>query len=156
MSDHAAHHHHGGPDHVPHITPLSTYFKTYGALLVLTVLTVSVSYVNLGSSVNLGIALLIATIKASVVAALFMHLASDHKFHSVILGSSVVFLFIFIVFTMFDTEYRSRTNVEDGMRTNMAAPFAVPTASASAGAAAAPAAAPPAAAAPAGEPAKMP
>ncbi len=142
MSDHAAHHHHGGPDHVPHITPLATYFKTYGALIFLTVLTVSVSYVNLGSSVNLGIALLIATIKASVVAALFMHLASDHKFHSVILISSVVFLLVFVTFTMFDTEYRNRVNAEDGQKVNMAAPFATATASAGAPASSA---APPAA-----------
>jgi cytochrome c oxidase subunit 4 len=132
---HDEHHAHGGRDHVPHITPVSTYLKTYGALIFLTCLTVGVSYVNLGSSVNLGIALLIATIKATTVAALFMHLASDQKFNTAILLSSVVFLLIFITFTMFDTEYRNRVNIEDGMRVNMAAPFAVPTASASAGAA---------------------
>jgi cytochrome c oxidase subunit 4 len=145
VSDHTHEaHQHGGPDHVPHITPLAVYLKTYGALIVLTVLTVSVSYVNLGSSVNLGIALLIATIKASVVAALFMHLASDHKFHTVIMLSSVVFLFVFITFTMFDTEYRGRVNAEDGQRVNMAAPFATASATPSAAAPAAAPAAPPA------------
>ena len=124
MSDAAHEHAHGGPDHVPHITPLSTYLKTYGALVALTVITVSVSYVNLGSSVNLAIALVIALIKATTVAALFMHLLHDSKFHSVIILSSLVFLTVFIAFTMFDTAYRGQVNAEDGQRTNMDSPFA--------------------------------
>jgi cytochrome c oxidase subunit 4 len=110
---HDAHDHghgHGqGGDHVPHVLPLKTYFATWGALIVLTCLTVAVSYVNFGPG-NLIIAMLIATLKATTVAAMFMHLAFDHKFHAVIIASSVVFLGIFIGFTMFDTETRGRTD----------------------------------------------
>ena len=91
--------HHDKPDHVPHISPLSVYLKTFGTLMVLTAVTVGVSYVNLGTTVNLLIALLIATIKAITVAAFFMHLASDHKFHAAVFASSLVFLIIFISFS---------------------------------------------------------
>lgn len=100
-----AHGHGQGKDHVPHILPFSTYLKTLVALLVLTALTVGVSYVNFGAA-NVWIALLVATIKASIVALVFMHLFWDHKFHAVILIMGLLFLGVFLVFTMFDTETR--------------------------------------------------
>ena len=134
MSTHAEAHDHGhgghGGDHVPHVLPLKVYFATWGTLLVLTVITVGASYLDLGRSVNLGIALLIATIKALVVAAVFMHLRYDHKFHSVILFSAFLFLGIFISFTMFDTETRGRAEAVEGARPkDIKAPFAKATAS---------------------------
>jgi cytochrome c oxidase subunit IV len=98
--------HHDSPDHVPHITPMSTYMKTFGTLMFLTVVTVGVSYINLGTTVNLAIAVIIATIKASVVAAFFMHLAVDSRFNSMAFASSVVFLGIFVGFTLLDTSAR--------------------------------------------------
>jgi cytochrome c oxidase subunit 4 len=128
IMDHAEHHHHG-PDHVPHISPLSLYLKTFGTLMVLTVITVGVSYVDLGTAVNLVIALIIATVKATVVAAFFMHLASDHKFHAVTFASSLVFLIIFVSFTMFDTSSRGSHDPSKKNRPlDMKDPFAVSSA----------------------------
>lgn len=101
--------HHGSPDHVPHIVPVAEYFKTWGTLMILTGVTVGASYVNFGSA-NVWIALLIATVKASLVALYFMHLRHDQRFNSVILGAAVIFLGVFIAFTMFDTETRGRTD----------------------------------------------
>ena len=123
MSDsHGGHGAHGA-DHVPHVLPLKVYFATFGVLVVLTVLTVTASRFDFGS-MNLVIALLIATIKAVTVAALFMHLAFDHKFHSIIIGSSIIFLSIFIGFTMFDTNYRGRSDAIEGERpADILAPF---------------------------------
>ena len=107
MSSDSHAHAHGGHDgdHVPHVLSLKTYFGVFAALLVFTVLTVAVSYVDLGSA-NLFIAMLVATCKAVMVAAIFMHLAFDKKFNTLIFTFSVLFLGIFIAFTMFDTEYR--------------------------------------------------
>jgi cytochrome c oxidase subunit 4 len=106
MSD-QAHGHHAAPDHVPHVTPLWVYLATWGALVFLTAVTVGVSYVNFGPA-NLIIALVIATIKAAVVSALFMHLLHDQRYHTLILLSGGLFLSIFVAFTMFDTEFRGR------------------------------------------------
>lgn len=92
-------------EHVPHILPLSTYLKTWGALLVLTVVTVAVSYVDFGS-MNLLIALLVAGTKAAIVALVFMHLWFDNKFHSIILGVGLMFVAVFISITLADTETR--------------------------------------------------
>lgn len=107
MDAHSHGHGHGGKDHVPHVLPFSTYVKTLATLLFLTVITVAASYVNFGAA-NLWIAMLIATVKASVVALIFMHLFYDHKFHSVVLAMGVIFLGVFIAFVMFDTETRGR------------------------------------------------
>ncbi len=121
-----AHAHAGGhgKDHVPHVLPLSTYLKTWGALLVLTAVTVGASYVNFGAA-NLWIALLIASVKAATVALVFMHLYWDHKFHSVIFGVALIFLSVFIIFTLFDTQSRGRADGIEGQRpADVRAPFA--------------------------------
>jgi cytochrome c oxidase subunit 4 len=127
--DHGAHGHdahgHGGhgKDHVPHVLPLTSYLATWITLLVLTVVTVWASYQNFGSW-NLIIALLVATTKAIVVAAMFMHLRYDRRFHSIIFSFSLIFLGIFIMFTMYDTETRGKTDAVEGDRpVDVATPF---------------------------------
>lgn len=52
-----------------------SYMVVFGALALLTAVTVAVSRVHFGHhSINVGVALLIAAFKASLVAAIFMHL----------------------------------------------------------------------------------
>ena len=59
------------------------YVMVFSALAVLTVVTVAISYLHLPTSYAIGIALMVATVKASLVALYFMHLISEEK---VILG----------------------------------------------------------------------
>ena len=87
-------------DHAHPVTGPATYAKVLGALLVLTVITVYASYLDFGS-MNTVVALLIATIKASLVALFFMHLRHD-KFNGVIFVGGLLFLAIFIIWTLFD------------------------------------------------------
>jgi cytochrome c oxidase subunit IV len=102
-----AHGHGGhGKDHVPHVLPLAIYLGVFAMLLIFTVITVAVSYVDLGHTVNLAIALGVATMKASMVGLIFMHLAFDNKFNAIVFTMSVIFLAIFIGLTMYDTEFR--------------------------------------------------
>ena len=56
-----------------HISPVSTYMKVFGALLVLTALTYAVSYMSLGPA-SLPVAMIVAVAKASLVCMFFMHL----------------------------------------------------------------------------------
>ncbi len=124
MSTHT-HASHGGhdADHVPHVLDLKYYLGVFAALLVFTVITVAVSYVDLGAA-NLFVAMLVATCKALMVGAIFMHLAFDKKFNAIIFGLSVLFLFIFIAFTMFDTNYRGLGGRISGDRpANISSPF---------------------------------
>ena len=120
---HDAHSGHAEDFH-PHVLPLQTYILTWVALIVLTVITVAASYFNFGTW-NVIIALVIATTKATVVAAIFMHLRYDLKFHAIIFSFSLIFLGVFIAFTMFDTETRGRTDATEADRpVSVVTPFA--------------------------------
>ena len=56
---------------------VGVYLKVFGALAVLTVVTVGVSYIDLGGSANIAVALTIALFKAGLVATFFMHLKGE-------------------------------------------------------------------------------
>ena len=89
-----------------HIVPVPILLGVFAALLVLTGLTVAVTYVDLGMW-NLWVALGIATVKASLVALYFMHLRYDKPFNAVILVSALVFLALFVTLAMMDSlEYQ--------------------------------------------------
>jgi cytochrome c oxidase subunit 4 len=89
----------------PHIVSPRIYLTVAVLLLLLTAVTVAVSYVPLGGF-NVVVALCIAALKASLVALFFMHLKYDRKIYAIIFVGAVLFLALFIIFTMFDTMYR--------------------------------------------------
>ena len=101
--------------HEHHIIPLSTYFKVFGALMVLTALTVITAQVDLGGWANIVLAMFIATIKASLVLMFFMHLYYDNKTNLIFFLGSVLFLIIFITFTLLDIDYRDKIYKEGAM-----------------------------------------
>ena len=55
------------------------YITVFVALMVLTLITVTVSYLDLSIPIAVTVALLIATIKGALVACYFMHLISEKK-----------------------------------------------------------------------------
>jgi caa(3)-type oxidase subunit IV len=84
------------PDHfAQHVR---RYLYVFYALLFGTLITVGASYIPFGNrEVNIGIALLIAISKASLVACYFMHLVSERKMIYSILGFTA-FFFIGLMF----------------------------------------------------------
>jgi cytochrome c oxidase subunit 4 len=108
------------------------YVATLFVLLVLTGITVGASYINFGSG-NIVIALTIASIKAIIVALIFMHLMHDKPVNAVIAVAGFVFLGIFLLFDFLDVD--SRTNPQP---INLHAPPAVTAPAAGAPAAGAP------------------
>jgi cytochrome c oxidase subunit IV len=56
-----------------------TYFMVFGALAVLTVITVAISYVHLPMGQAVTLAMAVALIKGTLVAGVFMHLFSERK-----------------------------------------------------------------------------
>ncbi len=84
-----------------------TYAMVLAALLVLTVITVIVAGIHFGSpSVNVVVALVIATAKASLVALFFMHLLYDSRVNAIIFLTGAVMLAIFLIFILLDVEAR--------------------------------------------------
>ena len=83
------------------------YLATLGGLIVFTFITVGASYIDFGSA-NVVIALAIATMKATMVALIFMHLKDDKPVNAVIFTSSLVFLGIFLGFCILDADSRDK------------------------------------------------
>ncbi len=94
-----------------HISPVSSYMKVFGALLVLTALTYAVSYMNLGAA-SLAVAMFVAVIKATLVCMYFMHLKYDERYHVFVFLSTILFVGIFFTFTLFDLSSRDEINEE--------------------------------------------
>jgi cytochrome c oxidase subunit 4 len=67
------------------------YITVFVALMALTLITVAVSYLHLPVPMAVTVALLIATVKGSLVACYFMHLISEKKLIYAVLGVTVVF-----------------------------------------------------------------
>ena len=89
----------------PHVIPLRNYLGVGAALLVLTFVTVAVANIDLGPW-NIVVALFVASVKATLFLLFFMHLFYDHKLYSFVFSGAIVFLALFIVLIMFDTEGR--------------------------------------------------
>ncbi len=89
-------HKHDNHNHSHHIVPFGIYYKTLGALLVLTVLTVGASYVDFGSTANVFVSLGIATAKASLVMLFFMGLKYDTNLNRAYILSSFAALILLI------------------------------------------------------------
>src|SRR5919106_4948562 len=89
-SDHAATSMTG--DHAVDIDKhVRVYITVFVALMVLTVITVAVSYLDLSVPIAVTVALFVAIIKGSLVAGYFMHLISEKKLIYAVLVLTVVF-----------------------------------------------------------------
>lgn len=64
-------------DHMSVLASVRTYLGVFGALLVLTIVTVGASRFHLAIPLAIGVALLIAVVKGSLVASFFMHLVAE-------------------------------------------------------------------------------
>lgn len=126
MADHAHAHEtpathlylHGKPledfeENHEHISPMSVYWKVFGALLVLTGLTYAVSYMSLGPA-SLPVAMVVAVAKASLVCMYFMHLKYDDRYHVFVFLSTLIFVGIFFTITIFDLQSRTKLIDEQG------------------------------------------
>jgi cytochrome c oxidase subunit 4 len=92
----------GGAEPIAHVVPVPVLLGIFAALMVLTAATVAATWVDLGNG-NLWIALGIATMKASLVALVFMHLRYDNPFYALIFVTALVFLGLFLSLTLLDT-----------------------------------------------------
>ena len=77
-----------------------TYMIVFGALLVGTVLTVAVSYIEMSHVPAITVALLIACAKGSLVVLFFMHLIDEKKLVYWLMGLAVVFFFFELLVPM--------------------------------------------------------
>ncbi len=89
-------------EHLAHVVDIRVLLAVFATLMVLTVITVSVSYFDFGA-LNLFVAMSVATVKAALVALYFMHLRYDNMFYGFVLLIGVAFLGLFLSITMLDS-----------------------------------------------------
>ena len=82
-----------GHDHVDLKKHVRIYLIVFGSLMVLTLVTVGVSYLHMPVVPAILVALAIAMVKGSLVACYFMHLISERKLILVIMLATVFFFF---------------------------------------------------------------
>ena len=74
------------------------YYMVFGALLILTVVTVAVSYLHLSIGAAVLVALAVASTKGTLVALYFMHLISEQKIiYWTLALTSVLFVFLMMI-----------------------------------------------------------
>jgi cytochrome c oxidase subunit 4 len=94
-------------------TPVYVYVSVYLGLLVLTVVTVGVSELGLPMKQAVFWALVVASIKATLVLAWFMHVRGGPAINRFVLGTSFFFMAVFFTLTMADISTRSWTAEEE-------------------------------------------
>ena len=109
---------------VGHVLPLPVLFAVLGTLLVMTFVTVAVSWFDFGA-LNLWIALAIAVFKASLVLLFFMHLKYDKPFNAIILVISFALVMLFIGIALTDTHGYGPDQIP-GYSPKMQAPASAP------------------------------
>lgn len=97
MANSAGHASHAAHDPAEIDKHVRTYIIVFASLLVLTVVTVAVSYLHLSVGPAIAVALVIASFKASLVALFFMHLVSERQVILMILALTVAFAVVLLV-----------------------------------------------------------
>jgi cytochrome c oxidase subunit 4 len=88
-----------------HITSYSTFAKILVTLLALTFISVTAVHLELGAW-SVGIALLIASIKGTLVLMYFMHLKFDHPVFRIMVAAVILLFASFIILTFVDYLFR--------------------------------------------------
>jgi len=88
-----------------HISSYFSHGSVLVARLVLTAITVLVAELHLGS-ISIGVALLVASIKGTIVLTWFMHLKYESLFYKIMVAGVFVVYTLVIIFTFFDYLFR--------------------------------------------------
>lgn len=88
-----------------HIIPYKTFLIVLAVLITLTLTSVAVTKIYLGT-LTVFIALLIATIKSSFVLRIFMHLKFENKLFSIMVVAVALLLALVIIITLTDYIFR--------------------------------------------------
>ena len=88
-----------------HIIPYSTLLYVLAGLIGLTLISVAVTQISLGT-LTVTIALLIATVKSTFVLRIFMHLKFENKIFSFAVIGVILIIALVIIITLLDYLYR--------------------------------------------------
>ena len=90
-----------------HVVSVKLYAAIFGTLLVLTLSTAGVAFIDLGGNLNTIVALCIAIAKAMLVILFFMHVYYSSRLTWVFVGAGFFWLMIMLALTIADTVSRN-------------------------------------------------
>lgn len=118
--EHGSHGHGHGDHHgFSHPMPIWMLLSVFFALLVLTGLTVYQSTFDLGNA-EIWMSLTIATVKAGLVILFFMHLLWDKPLNAIVILGSLIFVALFLGFTLMDAEAYRENLLYDSLKDDKA------------------------------------
>jgi len=88
-------------DNTHHIVPVPVYLAVFAALIVGTIVTTLVAYIVLGQF-NVGVALIVAVCKATLVVLFFMHVKYSPRLTKLVVISGIFWLIILLTLTETD------------------------------------------------------
>lgn len=98
---------HGHGDEIAHVMSVPMLVGVWVALMVFTGLTVYFASLHLGAQLSFTVAMIIATIKAGLVMAIFMHLWWDKRLNLLVFLGCFLFVMLFIGMLLTDkSEYK--------------------------------------------------
>ena len=103
----SAHGHSDDGYNFAHPLPVPLLLAVFFALVLLTIITVAQANFDIGS-LDIVVVMAIATVKAALVMAFFMHLAYDKPFNIIVFMSSFVFVALFVIFTLSDSKMTAK------------------------------------------------
>ena len=86
----------------PHVVSIKLYATIFGALLLLTMATAGVAFIDLGGELNSIVALTIAVVKTLLVLLFFMHVCYSSRLTWVFAGAGLFWLLIMMTLTISD------------------------------------------------------
>lgn len=107
---HDNHDEHGHEHELGHIVPFKIYVTIFSSLIALTVLTVVVAKApifHFGNTINLVVAMLLASLKAGLVALFFMHLKYENPITWMYVFFPIFLLFIMMAGIFIDNPMRT-------------------------------------------------
>lgn len=116
MSMSHSNHPHSDSHELGHVVPASVFVKVFIALVCLTIITVLVSLKDMGA-MNIVVAMLVASVKAMLVALFFMHLKYENKLTWLYAAFPLILLSILLGGVFIDNPYRLKltpVKVEQG------------------------------------------
>ncbi len=90
-------------EHLSHVMSPRMLLTVFAALVMLTIVTVAAAQVSFGAW-EVWVSLGIASVKATLVAAYFMHLRYDKSFNGLVFISSLLFVALFLALTLMDLQ----------------------------------------------------
>ena len=90
-------------EHLSHVMSPRMLLTVFAALVMLTIVTVAAAQFSFGAW-EVWVSLGIASVKATLVAAYFMHLRYDKSFNGLVFISSLLFVALFLALTLMDLQ----------------------------------------------------